>query len=283
MRGSQPRIGETVHSQDSRCHASASNLPIAMDAVAGLLDGPRAHDAFLLRSTLDPPWSLRIRGRGAAGGRGGGARGSGGRARRRGAGAAARPATWRSSAGPTPTPSPTTRPRAPQIVIEPGQRCTTPDGVEVPPMTDLGVRTWGNAPDGATVMLTGTYQIDGEVAAGCSRAAARSSSSTRPRGTPRSSPCWPTRSSRTSPARRWCSTGCSTYCWSPCCAPVRAAGAEVPAWYRADGDPVVGPALRLIQNHPRGRGPWPRSRAGTRRVPRRAGPALHTSSSASRP
>src|SRR5512147_2699587 len=31
-----------------------------MDAVAGLLDGPRARDAFLLRSTLEPPWSLRI-------------------------------------------------------------------------------------------------------------------------------------------------------------------------------------------------------------------------------
>ena len=32
----------------------------AMDAVAGLLDGPRARGAFLLRSTMDPPWSLRI-------------------------------------------------------------------------------------------------------------------------------------------------------------------------------------------------------------------------------
>src|SRR5665648_12339 len=31
-----------------------------MDAVAGLLDGPRAREAFLLRSSMDPPWSLRI-------------------------------------------------------------------------------------------------------------------------------------------------------------------------------------------------------------------------------
>src|SRR5690349_21171953 len=31
-----------------------------MDAVAGLLDGPRARGAFLLRSTLEPPWCLRI-------------------------------------------------------------------------------------------------------------------------------------------------------------------------------------------------------------------------------
>ena len=31
-----------------------------MDAVAGLLDGPRARGAFLLRCNMDPPWSLRI-------------------------------------------------------------------------------------------------------------------------------------------------------------------------------------------------------------------------------
>src|SRR3954463_5414056 len=32
-----------------------------MDAVAGLLDGPRARGAFLLRSSMNPPWSLLIR------------------------------------------------------------------------------------------------------------------------------------------------------------------------------------------------------------------------------
>ena len=31
-----------------------------MDALAGLLDGPRAQGAFLLRAVLGPPWSLRI-------------------------------------------------------------------------------------------------------------------------------------------------------------------------------------------------------------------------------
>ena len=31
-----------------------------MDALAGFLDGPRARGAFLLRSLLEPPWSLRI-------------------------------------------------------------------------------------------------------------------------------------------------------------------------------------------------------------------------------
>ena len=31
-----------------------------MDSIVGFLDGPRARDAFVLRSVLDPPWSLRI-------------------------------------------------------------------------------------------------------------------------------------------------------------------------------------------------------------------------------
>ena len=52
---------------------------------------------------------------------------------------------------------------APQVMILPGQRCTTMDGEDLGSMRDLGVRTWGNAADGATVMLTGSYHLDGEV------------------------------------------------------------------------------------------------------------------------
>ena len=51
----------------------------------------------------------------------------------------------------------------PQVIIHPGQRCTTPDGEDLSAAMTLGVRTWGNSPDGATVILTGTYQMDGEV------------------------------------------------------------------------------------------------------------------------
>ncbi len=32
-----------------------------MDALAALLDGPRARGAFLLMSSMDPPWSLLVR------------------------------------------------------------------------------------------------------------------------------------------------------------------------------------------------------------------------------
>jgi AraC-like DNA-binding protein len=52
---------------------------------------------------------------------------------------------------------------APQIVIQPGQICETPGGESVYESMDLGVRTWGNDPNGSVVLLTGTYQADGEI------------------------------------------------------------------------------------------------------------------------
>jgi AraC-like DNA-binding protein len=51
----------------------------------------------------------------------------------------------------------------PQVIILPGQQCITPDGQEVPLMSWMGVRSWGNSPVGETVMLTGTYELEGEV------------------------------------------------------------------------------------------------------------------------
>jgi len=133
-----------------------------MDAVAALLDGPRARGAFLLRSSMNPPWSLRIRDeapltlvamvRGTAWVMPDGdppvALAAGGVAIIRGAGhytVADDPAT------------------EPEIVILPGQRCATPGGRDLGGLMDLGVRTWGNSRQGAAVMLTGTYQVQGDV------------------------------------------------------------------------------------------------------------------------
>ncbi|HLL67308.1 MAG TPA: AraC family transcriptional regulator [Micromonosporaceae bacterium] len=133
-----------------------------MDALAGLLDGPRARGAFLLRAVLDPPWSLRIQDQAPLTML-----------------ALVRGAAWLIH-GSTPAvrlqegdvaivrgPEPYTvaddPATPPQVVIHPGQRCTTPAGDEMPQAMDLGVRTWGNSVDGSTVMLTGIYQMRGEV------------------------------------------------------------------------------------------------------------------------
>ena len=133
-----------------------------MDALAGLLDGPRARGAFLLRSSMDPPWSLRIQDEAPLT-----------------LVAVVRGQAWivpdvgepvrldhgdvAVIRGPDPYTVADDPVTPPQAVIHPGQRCTSPDGQELTDMAELGVRTWGNSPHGAAVLLTGTYHLDGEV------------------------------------------------------------------------------------------------------------------------
>src|SRR4051812_25882391 len=135
-----------------------------MDALASLLEGPRAREAFLLRSVMDPPWSLRIEdeapltlvavvqgeawivpddGEPVA-------LSAGGVALVRG------PGHYAVADDPG---------REPQVVIHPGQVCTTLTGEPLVEAMALGVRTWGNSPTGSTVLLTGTYQHRSELSA----------------------------------------------------------------------------------------------------------------------
>jgi AraC-like DNA-binding protein len=133
-----------------------------MDVIAGLLDGPRARRAFLLRCTMDPPWALRVedeaplsvvamlRGRACFAVDG-------------------KPPEWLAGGdvallrGPDHYLFADDPATPPQAIIHPGQRCTTPDGQDVPQMRSFGVRRWGNASDGATEILTGTYNLESEV------------------------------------------------------------------------------------------------------------------------
>ena len=128
-----------------------------MDALAGLLDGPRARGAFLLRAMLSPPWSLRVQDRSplaiAAFSRGDAwvipADGEPVRLREGDIMVARGPEPYVVADDPS-TP--------PQIIIHPGQRCTTTDGVDLSQALDLGVRSWGTDPDGSVVALVGTYE-----------------------------------------------------------------------------------------------------------------------------
>ncbi|MFE5333662.1 AraC family transcriptional regulator [Embleya sp. NPDC056575] len=133
-----------------------------MDALASLLNGPRAQGAFLLRSMLSAPWSMRIHDEApltvvAV------VRGHAwialdrGESERLTAGDVAivrGPDHYRVSDEPD---------TQPQIIIHPGQRCSTPDGRDLAKEMALGVRTWGNSAEAETIMLTGTYQLAGEV------------------------------------------------------------------------------------------------------------------------
>ena len=50
------------------------------------------------------------------------------------------------------------RTTAPQVVIHPGQRCTTLSGEDPALAMTLGVRTWGNSAAGATGAVIGAYE-----------------------------------------------------------------------------------------------------------------------------
>jgi AraC-like DNA-binding protein len=230
-----------------------------VDALAGLLDGPRAHGAFLMRCVMDPPWSVRIQDRAplcltAV------VRGHAwvspevGDAMRLGAGDVV------INRGPEPYTFADDVATPVQAVIHPGQRCATPDGVELAQAMDLGVRTWGNSATGETMMLVGTYQIDGEVSQRLLRALPAMA---------------------VLPAQAWPGGQGAWGQLSPLTglladeivkdepgqeavldrlldllliAALRAwfarPGAGAPRWYRAYDDPVVGRALRMLHHNP---------------------------------
>jgi len=138
-----------------------------------------------------------------------------------------------------------------QVVIHPGQHCTTPDGQDLAQAMDLGVRSWGNSPAGSTSMLIGTYERNSEIG--------RQLLSVLPRLVVMPADAWDSpllemlgqEIVKEEPGqeavldrlldlllvavlRAWFSSH----------------RAEAPGWYRAQGDPVVGRALRVLQNNP---------------------------------
>lgn len=143
--------------------ASAYVIVSLMDALTGLLDGPRAHGAFLLKAVFTPPWSIRVEDeaplsiivqlRGTA--------------------------VFTGSQGPVPLaagdiilargPAPYTladsHDTPKDIRILPGQVCLDPSGHLLKESMALGVRTWGNSVSGETTMLIGTYEHTTEVGA----------------------------------------------------------------------------------------------------------------------
>ena len=133
------------------------------------------------------------------------------------------------------------------MVIGPGQVCT-PVGGEA--MAELGTRSWGNDADGETVLLTGTYTAPGAVGERLVRALPELVVVPAEADSARSPGCWPPRWPGTprpgggagpaagrDPGQRAAGLG-------------GAARTGAPGWYLASGDPVVGPALRLVHDQP---------------------------------
>ncbi|MGW2562335.1 cupin domain-containing protein [Streptomyces sp. NPDC001514] len=221
-----------------------------MDALAGLLDGPRARGAFLLRMVMDPPWSVRVEDR---------AplclmcvtRGEAWIVPDTGAPVLLRPGDVAIARGPEPYLAADTPSTPPYAVIGPGGACTTLQGEPLAQSMHLGVRTWGNAPDGATTMLIGTYQMAGEVSR---RLLDSLPGLLHLPANVWDCPLMPVLDQEISRDEPGQSVVLDRVLDLLLIAVVRAwfarPGAEAPTWYRAMGDPVVGAALRLMQNDP---------------------------------
>jgi AraC-like DNA-binding protein len=219
-----------------------------MDVLAGFLNGPRARGAFLLRSVMDPPWSLRIRDEAPLT-----------------IAAVVRGDAWVSydddepaKLGPgdvallrgpdhyTVADSPDT---PPQVIIHPGQVCTTVDGVSVAESMSQGVRTWGNAAGGGTVVLTGTYDGDGEISRRLVDALPRLVV-LRPEEW--DCPFVPLLAEEIGKDDIGQEAVLDRLLDLLVVAALRTwfARADTPAWFHAHTDPVVGHALRLLHNNP---------------------------------
>jgi AraC-like DNA-binding protein len=222
----------------------------SMDGLGALLDGPRARDAFLLRTVMRPPWAIRVQDEaplsvvGIVAGTAwivpdGGPR------------IELRPGDVAVARGPQPYLFADDPETAPQVIIHPGQRCTTPDGVELATRWLQGVRTWGNDPDGPDVHLVGTYQLHGEVGG-------RLLDALPPllvvRAAELASPLVGLLGAELARDEPGQEAVLDRLLDLLLIATLRAwfagADADAPGWYRASSDPVVGPALRLLQHHP---------------------------------
>lgn len=130
-----------------------------VDAIASMLAGQHAEGAFVIRSDLQPPWALRLEDRSPLTVvvvlRGGAVLAIDGEPPAQLVAGDA--ALVQGTVDYTLQDAPHT---APQALIGSGQVCTKPDGSPLSDFRTLGVRAWGNVPEGHephTVLLTGSY------------------------------------------------------------------------------------------------------------------------------
>ena len=238
---------------DSQWHESLSMLDVsvrAMDPLAGLLDGPRARGAFLLRSSWSGPWSLRIMAEAPLT-----------------ALAAPKGDFWIVHDGREPVhvgPGDFAITRGPDhyitadhpdteptLEIHPGQDCRSLTGEPLVETMSLGVRSWGNHHDGETVMMVGAYHSFGEIGDRLIRTLPPVIRLTPDEWDGALVPILCDEVIKDHPGQE---VVLDRLLDLLVVAALRAwfdrPEAEAPAWYHAQADPIVGTALRLMQNNP---------------------------------
>ncbi|MGD8167249.1 AraC family transcriptional regulator [Herbiconiux sp. P16] len=227
-----------------------------------LLDRSRAAGAFILRSVLSPPWAMRIeddapltvlvitRGRAWI-------------VPDDGEPQLVEPGDVALLRGPGHRYTVADDPRSPvDVVIDRLQHPTYRPGVEWQFLTELGVRTWGNDRHGSTLMLTGTYQVHGEVSETLLRLLPSVVVTPLDSG---SEPLVRMLADEIARDRAGQETVLDRLLDLLLIGAVRtwfADPAHETGWFRAQGDAVVGPALRLLHDDPAH--PWTVGELATR-------------------
>ncbi|MEV6753246.1 AraC family transcriptional regulator [Streptomyces sp. NPDC051214] len=221
-----------------------------MDVLAGLLEGPRARGAFMIRACFDPPWSVRIADE---------AplsvmimvRGTAWIVPDEGEPQLIRPGDVAVARGPDHYTVADEQAAAPHVEIRPGERCVPLGDTPADKYRDLGPRTWGQSSDSAAEMLIGTYQARGEITGRLLDALP-----------PLlvlpievwDCPLTPLLADEITKDEPGQDVVLDRLLDLLMIATLRAwfsrPEAEAPAWYRAMGDPVVGQAIRLLQDDP---------------------------------
>jgi AraC-like DNA-binding protein len=135
---------------------------LSVDALADLLTGVRAHSAAFCRTILEPPWALRIAD-GAPLALAVALQGHAWVVPDDGEPTLLKTGDVSIVKGPAPYTvgdDPTT---PPDIVVNPGNRLTTTDGVDVTEQLRLGTRTPGQHLTRSAIVASGTYQVGGDV------------------------------------------------------------------------------------------------------------------------
>ena len=163
---------------------------------------------------------------------------------------------------------------APTVFIHPGQSCRSPAGEPMAEAMSLGVRTWGNDPDGETVMLIGAYEQLGDISDRLLRALPPKLALT---GEQWDCPLIPLLCDEVVKDEPGQSAVLDRLLDLLLIAALRAwfvrPEAEAPAWYRAQGDPIIGRgAAHHAQRSITAPGRWPcsRPRVGVSRAGARA-------------
>jgi AraC-like DNA-binding protein len=220
-----------------------------VDALGGLLDGPRAREAFLLRVVLDPPWSMRIQDRAPLAIMSQ-VRGTAWVLPDHGDPLRIGPGDVLIVRGPDPYTVADDPATPPQVIIHPDERCTTLYGEDLAVAMDRGVRTWGNTDTGEAVMLVGAYLGAGEITDRLLRALPPMLVL---RADEWESPIIPLLATEITKDEPGQSAVLDRLLDLLLIAVLRTwfdRSQATPGWFRAQSDPVVGRALRMLHNHP---------------------------------